>query len=317
MSRLDIIKSFFLSLASTVLLFLSGVAIPLAGILLIPLVPQPALAFGIKYGKGKGIGLLLLTTLLLFFLGSKELALGYSLLALMMVLLFFSLGRGWSIESVVVGTAAGMLSAVSAVLLYFFGSLSDIQRVIREALRENLDISLKVYEKIGFSGESIEILRERAPQIIEMMLQIMPALAFASFVTVILINLFFLYRRFPDHRSFLVSGGDLKEWKSPEPLVWCFILSGFSLFLPGWELLKTLALNLFLMMAVLYFFQGLAIVAYYFHHKNIPFFLRSLAYVLIVFEQVFTLFVVGLGLFDLWGDFRRLKKKDLNPSQAS
>ncbi len=317
MNRPEVIKSFFLALASTVLLFLAGVAIPLVGILLIPLVPQPALVFSVRYGRDNGMRLLLLATLLLFFLGGKELALGYSLFALMAVLLFFSFGRRWSIESVVVGTATGMLASVCAVLLYFFGSLSHLRQVISGALKENLEASLKLYEKTGLFQGDMEIIREQVPQIIETILQIMPALAFAGFVTVILMNLFFLYRRFPDHHSFFASSGDLREWKSPDPLIWYFILSGFFLFLPGWGMLKILALNLFLVIAVFYFFQGLAIVAYYFHRKKVPFFLRSLAYILIVFEQVFTLFVVGLGLFDLWGDFRRLKKKDLNPGQVT
>jgi len=316
MRRLEITKSFFFALVSTMLLFISGVAIPVVGVLLIPLVPQPALAFGLKWGKRNGITLLLLSILVLFFLGGKELAAGYSLLALMTGLLFFSFGRGWSIESFVAGTAMGMLAAAFAVLMYSFGSLSMLQQVLRTVLRENLEVSLKVYEKVGFSGESLDVLKDRAPQIIDMMLRMMPALVFVGFVGVILINLFFLYRRFPAYRSLLISTGDVREWKSPERLVWCLILSGFSLFFPGWEMAKAFALNLFLVIAVFYFLQGLAIVAYYFHHKNVPYFLRSLAYVLIVFEQFFTIFVVGLGLFDLWGDFRRLKKKDLNPSQV-
>jgi hypothetical protein len=45
--------------------------------------------------------------------------------------------------------------------------------------------------------------------------------------------------------------------------------------------------------------------------------LRGLTYVLIIFQQIFTLLVVGLGLFDLWGDFRRLGKNNLTPSRAS
>lgn len=317
MRRIEFVKSFVLALGSTALLFVSGVAIPLVGMLLIPLVPQPALAFGLKWGKGNGVALVFLVASLFFFLGSRELALGYSLLALMVVLLLVSFGRAWSIESVVAGTATGMLAGAFAVLAYFFGPLSQLGRVFKTALRDNLEISLKIYEKAGFSGESLDALREQAPQIIETMLRIMPALAFMGFVTVILINLFFLYRRFPGHRSSFASTGDVREWKSPEPLVWGLILSGFLLFLPVGALLETLALNFFLVVVAFYFFQGLAIVAYYFHHKNVPYLLRSLAYALIVFEQLFTLFVMGLGLFDLWGDFRRLKKKDLNPSQAS
>ncbi len=316
MRRMAFVKSFFLAAISTIVLFLSGVAIPMVGVLMIPLVPQPALAFGLKWGKGHAVALVLLVSFLLLSFGGKEIALGYSLLALMVFLLLFSFGRGWSIEAVVVGTAGGMLAAALAVLGYFFGSLSLMRAALRAALRENLEISLKVYEKVGFSGESLDLLRERAPQIIDVVLRIMPALAFLCFVTVILINLFFLYRRFPGHQTSFVSTGDVREWKSPEPLVWCFIVAGFSLFLPVGGGLKALALNAFLGIAVFYFLQGLAIVAYYFHHKHVPYFLRSLAYILIVFEQLFTLFVVGLGLFDLWGDFRRLKKKNLNPSQV-
>lgn len=317
MSWLEVIRSFSLALATSVLLYLFGVSTPLAGVLLIPLAPQPALAFGLKWGKGKGMALLVLATALVFYFGGRELAVGYSLLALMVIFLFVSFGRRWSVEWVVAGVAAGMIAALSGGLIYLFGSWSHIQDALREALRQNMEITLGVYDKISLSAESVEILQQRAPQIIEVLLRIMPALAFAGFVTLILINLFFLLRRFPVQLSFFASAGDLREWRAPEPLIWCFILSGFALFLPGWETVSTAALNLLLMIVVFYFFQGLSIIAYYFHHKHVPYFLRSLAYVLIVFEQIFTLLVVGLGLFDLWGDFRRLKKKDLSPGQAS
>ena len=317
MSWLQVAKSFLLALASTVLLFLFGASVPLAGILLIPLAPQPALAFGLRHGTSKGAGLLLLATALVSSLGGRELGVGYSLLALMVVLLLFCFGRGWSIERVVGSTAAGMLAALAAALALSFGSVAEVQEGVRAALQDNLDASLELYDTLGFSSQSVELLSERAPQIIEMLLRIIPALVFAGFVTVVLINLFFLLRRFPERHSFFASTADLREWRSPESLVWCFILSGFGLLLPGWETVRTLALNLLLMIAVFYFFQGLSVIAYYFHHKHVPYFLRSLAYVLIVFEQIFTLFVVALGLFDLWGDFRRLKKKGFSPGQAS
>lgn len=304
-------------MGSTVFLFLCGVYVPLGGILLLPLISQPVLAFGLKYGKGKGTGLLFLATALLFFFGGLELALGYSLFASMIILLFFSFGREWSIERVVAGAAGAMFVVSTLVLWILFGSLSHLWEGMRGSLQENLEIWLRVYDKIGISEEGIDLLRQRAPQIIEIVLKILPALLFSAFATLILVNVLLLCRRFPDRRSRFISKGDLREWRSPEHLIWCFILSGFLLFLPGTEMLRTVALNLFLAIAVFYFFQGLAIIAYYFHHKHVPYFLRSMAYVVIIFEQFVTLFVVGLGLFDLWGDFRRLKKKDLNPSQVS
>jgi uncharacterized protein YybS (DUF2232 family) len=318
MRRLDLFRSFALALASNLLLFLSGMALPIAGFLLIALAPQPVLGFGIKNGKGRALGLLALAVVLLILFGGEELQWGYSLVALLVVLLFFSLGRGWPAEYVVATTSGGMFIIVSGMLLYTFGSVSSLWRELETMLRENIELSLKAYERLAFPAEVIALLREQVPRITEMIVRIMPALVFAGFAIVTLLNLVMLYRRFPDQRSMIVSAGDLREWKAPEPLVWCFILSGLSLFLPaGWEAWKISALNLFLVSVIFYFFQGLAIVAYYFHHKNVPHFLRSLAYVLIFFEQIFTVFVVALGLFDLWGDFRRLKKKDLNPGGAS
>jgi uncharacterized protein YybS (DUF2232 family) len=109
----------------------------------------------------------------------------------------------------------------------------------------------------------------------------------------------------------------LREWKAPEPLVWGLIASGFVLFLPGVGLLRVSALNLLLVIGAFYFAQGLAVIAYFFNKNNVPRFLRGLTYVLIIFQQIFTLLVVGLGLFDLWGDFRRLGKDRLTPSQAA
>jgi uncharacterized protein YybS (DUF2232 family) len=313
----EIAKGFALALVATMFLFLSGMMIPLVGILLIPLVPQPPLAFGVKYGNRPVLWLLLLASALLFLLAGKELVLGYLFFALMVVLLLQSFGRGWSIEVVAVGTASGILVTTFMILLFLFGSLSRLRESASHALAENLENSLMIYEKAGFSTETIELARESSSQIIDIIIQILPALAFIGFVVVILINLVVLSYRFPEHRSSFFSLIDFREWRSPDLLIWCFIFSGFSLFLPIHWGLKSLALNFLLMSALFYFFQGLAIVAYFFHHKKVPMLLRSVGYVLIALEQFVTLFVVGLGLFDLWGDFRRLNKRDLDPTQLT
>jgi len=317
MNRFEIPIRFIVAVASTFFLFLSGLAIPLAGILMIPLVPQPSLAFGVKYGRGPAFVMLFAVILLLYLFGGREVTVGFLLLALMVVLLFYFFGREWPIHSVVVGTAAGMFVALSTLLLALFGSLSQLREITGNALRENLELSLKIYEKAGFSPETIELARERSPQIIDMVLQIMPALAFISFVAIILINLVLLSYRFPQYRASFYSLGDPKEWSAPEPVIWCFILSGFFLFLPADWGLHTPALNLLLIVAPFYFFQGLAIVAYFFYHKKVPLFLRGIGYVLIALEQLVTIAIVGLGLFDLWGDFRHVKNKHLNQDQVS
>ncbi|NIT00546.1 MAG: DUF2232 domain-containing protein, partial [Candidatus Latescibacteria bacterium] len=102
---------------------------------------------------------------------------------------------------------------------------------------------VKIYEQFGFSQENLEILKERGPQLIDFVVQILPALAFVGFGTLALINLLLLYKRFPEKRSWLVAAENLREWKAPEALVWCLILPGFALFLPVPPAVRFGALN--------------------------------------------------------------------------
>ena len=126
---------------------------------------------------------------------------------------------------------------------------------------------------------------------------------------------FYFARRFPERRAAWLSLDQLRDWKGPEPLVWGLIACGFVLLAPGLDIVNGLALNVLLVIAACYFAQGLAIIAFFFHKNKVPRFLRGITYVLIVLQQIFTLMVVGLGLFDLWGDFRRLKKNNLTPTR--
>jgi len=317
MQRLEITIKFFLALASTIFLLISGVVLPAAGVILIPFVPQPVLLFGLKYGIGLGLAVLVTALVGLFVLGGEALGFVYSIFALMVALLFWLLGRLRAIELLVTGVAAGMLAAAAGVSLHFYGSWGAMIQEFRASLNDNLTAALRVHEKMGFPQESLNLFREKIPDVVEQMLNILPGLLFVSLCLVVLLNVLFLWRRFPDRRTQWLSITTFREWKCPEPLVWALIACGFAFFVPANEAVTIVALNVLLVTGVCYFIQGLAIVAFFFHKNNVPRFLRSATYILIIFQQIFTLLVAALGLFDLWGDFRRLKKKDLNPSQAS
>ncbi|MGH7836100.1 MAG: DUF2232 domain-containing protein [Candidatus Binatia bacterium] len=311
------VKYFFLALCVSLIFFVAGVAVPAAGVLFLPFVPQPVLFWGLKYGRIIGIGAPVAGGLLLLLTAGADGALVYTVLASMAVFLSLFLGRGWSIERIVAGTALGMAALGGAVLWVFFGSLAALQRDVETSLRANLNLSLRIYEKFGLTAENRELVEQRLPQILELVIQILPAVVFAGLAVVILFNIVLLYRRLPELKGTLLPEADIKEWKAPDALVWFFIAAGFFLFVPQEWGVRTVALNALILTGLFYFFQGLAIVAYYFHRMNVPFLLRGLGYGLIVFEQLCTILVVGLGLFDLWGDFRRLNHKDLNPTQAT
>ena len=316
MQRLTVISRFLLAVAFSVLLCLT-VMVPPAGVALAPLSPQPVLSFGLRYGVGWGAGVLLAGTALLALFFGEALALVYGLFALLAALLFVLLGRVRAIEYLVLGITSAMYLITGGLMYYLYGSWSAMLSDFHSSVSSHVAGALRVHEKMGLPQDSLELLKERMPQVIDTMMQLLPSLFFLSLAFIVFINIVFLLRRFPQRRAEWLSLENLREWKGPEFLVWGLIVCGFAMFVPGLETARVFAANVLLIIASCYFAQGLAVIAYFFNKNKVPRFLRGVTYVLIVFQQIFTLLVVGLGLFDLWGDFRRLGKDKLTPSQAA
>jgi uncharacterized protein YybS (DUF2232 family) len=99
--------------------------------------------------------------------------------------------------------------------------------------------------------------------------------------------------------------GPLNHWRAPEQIIWLLIGSGLSMLLPS-QGIKLVGINVLLVLLTIYFFQGMGIVAFFFEKKRLPRFFRIMLYALIALQQVFLLVVIGLGVFDLWLDFRKI-----------
>jgi len=317
MLRLEVISKFVLALAASVFLFISGIGLPPLGVVLLPFVAQPVLMFGLKYGIAGALAVLAVATLTLIIFAGEDLGFIYSIFAVMAGMLLNLLGRIRAIDHLVASVACVMFALTAGLSYYFFGSWAAMYRDSRQGLSQQLEAAIQMQEKLGFAQDGIVLLKERTGQIVDMLLQLLPALLLLSFALIVLINVLYLCRRYPARRADWLATEHLREWKSPDGLVWALIVCGFSLFLPAFGVVQVIALNLLVVIGAYYFAQGLAVIGFFFHKNKVPRFLRGLTYVLIVFQQIFTLLVVGLGLFDLWGDFRRLGKDNLTPSQAA
>jgi hypothetical protein len=93
----------------------------------------------------------------------------------------------------------------------------------------------------------------------------------------------------------------------PEWLIFGVLAAGFMMFLPVAPL-RVLSLNLLLVLGVLYFCQGTAVVAAWFNRLGLPRILRVIGYPLMFVSPLFFL-IITLGLLDLWLDFRRLHQQ--------
>jgi uncharacterized protein YybS (DUF2232 family) len=102
--------------------------------------------------------------------------------------------------------------------------------------------------------------------------------------------------------------GQLNLWKTPEYLVWIAIACGILLLIPD-RAVRLMGINGIIILMTIYFFQGMAIVSFYFAKKQFPRLLRFFLYSLIAIWQVILLIVVILGFFDIWFNFRKLEIK--------
>ncbi len=112
----------------------------------------------------------------------------------------------------------------------------------------------------------------------------------------------------PEKLSHHFSSQELLEWKLPDAFVWIALASAAGNFLdfePLW--LKWTCTNVFNVVIMLYFFQGLAVVVNFFNTKRVGPIWRMISYILI-FTQFWA--VASLGFIDLWMQFRTRKKTD-------
>lgn len=107
----------------------------------------------------------------------------------------------------------------------------------------------------------------------------------------------------------LVQGEPFALWKAPDLLVWPLIVAGFVTFLAT-GVVQDVAINLLVLLLPVYYLQGMAIVTYFFQQRGTPVWLRLPGYLLLAFFNPLPVMVAGIGLFDLWGDFRKPRQEN-------
>lgn len=299
---LDIVKGVCL----TVAIFIVYLQVPLVGMVAGVLAPLPVLYYHLKWGRWTaGAVAVAVTALVLVFLGGVSVAVLYLLQAgLLSVALPIFLSRGHS-ASRALASAVFTVAVVAVVSIIGYGSVQevDLHGQVTVAIRTTLDQTAEFYKARDASSEDLQFLKEGLEQVGVLFGQIYPAMLLLSLAAVAGINLLVL-ARFRNRLTIPMPDTTLSRFKNPEHLVWGLIVAGFSLLIAN-GVVQAAALNVVVVAGCLYFMQGLAVVAYFFATYRVPAFFRIFFYVLLVLQAYLALAVALLGLFDLWGDFRR------------
>ncbi len=287
-------------------LFLAGGAIPFAGALLMVLTPAPIIghAVGRPAAAWRTMAAVVLTATAIGLAAGPFALMAYTVsFGLATAIICYMLERGMRFESIVAVTTGAVLAAGSVTLLIAAGSPAALVATFRDGLSVALARTDEVYKLMGISPAMEGDARAR---LIDMVVQLAPALAIITAASAVLINLTVFWRWVGKTRLSYKLFGDLARWSTPEWLIWVLIATGFALFVPT-EPARTAALDVFISVAAIYFCQGLAVMAFYLKMLSTPAPWRGVIYFVAGVQPVLAALVSAVGVFDLWVDFRRLR----------
>lgn len=315
----DISKDIIIGIAVTSLIFLISVVIPIIGFFCALFIPLPTLFYRSKLGRTPGAAIPVIAIIIMVvLLGgiSIDILFFFELLLLGFVLSEL-LELEFSIEKTII-YACSTVVVTGTICLLFYSHIAnkEIYALVTEYVNKNLELTLSLYDNMGIKQENIQMISNSLENIKYVLVRIIPALVVASTFFVSWTNLLLAKPIFKNRNLIYPDFGSLKFWKAPEFLVWGIIGFGLLLILPH-KPVKVLGLNGLLILITAYFFQGIAIVSFYFEKKKFPRLLRFFLYTLIAVQQIVLLVVIGLGFFDMWLDFRKLEHSTDKPDLSA
>ena len=298
-----------MGIAIPILIFSGILYIPLAGIILVVLFPMPILFYRLKLGRKMGAFIMIIVLIIIIaIIGELSIDIFfYTCLLLTGFLLGEYIERPLSIEKTGIYTCLSTIGIYTGLFfLYAFISEQGVISIISKHVAANLEMSLKLYPSIGVAQKDIEIISKSIEAIQYVLVRIMPSLIATILIFVTWVNILFIKTIMLKKRISIKRFEKLNKWRAPEQLVWFVIMLCLIAFIPV-KNLKIIGLNFIIVLIPVYFFQGIGIVSFFFEKKGFPVILKIFIYTIIAIQQIFLFLIIGLGFFDTWFDFRKIK----------
>ncbi len=309
--RKEVLKDIATGVAITCILFAASIKSPVLGFFCTFMVPLPTLFYRLKFGRKIGIAVPGFTIIaLIIILGGFTFDVFFFIeLLLIGFVLSELIELKLSIEKTVIYACTIVLSS-SIIVVLFYSNITGTQvgSLVSAYIIKNLELTLELYKNIGMPEENIHMISSSMESFQYVLIRIIPALAIASTLFIIWSSLMLAKPLLKTKNLFYPDFGLLNLWKAPEYLVWVAIACGILLLIPD-KTVRLVGINGILILMVIYFFQGMAIVSFYFEKRQFPRLLRFLLYSLIAIQQVILLIVVILGFIDIWFNFRKVEIK--------
>ncbi len=177
-------------------------------------------------------------------------------------------------------------------------------REIQQGLDQGFRQTLAFYRGAELPIEAMKELTIALETTRQFFARALPAVLLNILITTVWLNLlagcWLLQKTRPD----LIRWPEFKTWRLPETVVWLVIVA-LGLLASNREPLVTVGLNAGYVLGLLYFMQGLAIVAYLLARWRMPRFFRVMVYGLLLIQLYGLLLLAILGLVDTWSNLRQ------------
>ena len=267
------------------------------------LIPWPLALLVVRRGGVFALSALLAVVLVLGVVVSPALAVAYMVqFGLGSVMVPYLLLRGWEWDvAVLSGTGLSLGAGIIALTAYALQQGQSAVAFTDNWARTEVDKALSALEYGKLPAEVAQQTEKIVQDLGNKLVELYPAMTILTIAIMLLVLVVFLSRKVG---QFLPAQGLFHAWKVAEHLVWILIASGAAvLFLDGaWH---RLSLNILVVILAIYFLQGLAILSHFFNLKGVPPFLRAFGYFLVVVSFPLRILAAGVGIFDLWIDFRK------------
>ncbi|MDD9304276.1 MAG: DUF2232 domain-containing protein [Desulfobacter sp.] len=295
------IKETFIGISLCILIFAAVFAFPFLGVFALLFLPLPVLFYRLKLGRNSG-GIIMAVSFFVLLLMTRELAFDVLYFGSLLITGFFlgeCIERHLDIQRTMIFTVILVAGAAfTAFALYTGLQGKTMGGVLSDYLTRYFSMTAEIYSGMGIEQDQIQ-------QLNSAFMVILPGMFMVSYMTTIWLNLLIIRTLLQRKGITLKSIEHLNHCRTPDVLVWVVIGLGLALMLPV-DALKMISINSLIVLMLVYFFQGIAVVSFFFQKKKTPMALKVFCYSLIAVQLYVLIMVIGLGFFDNWINFRKI-----------
>ena len=301
-------RSILIATVQTIGLFVAGFVIPLLGQVIALFTPVPLILIYVRGSKQEGVSTLIGASAVIALLGGWQAA---AILFFSFGLMAIGIGEGMrrNLKPERTTLLGGLLPIAVMVLIVIF-YIARIGKspiiVAEEYLRGSVAEAAKLYTSMGLT-EMAATINSVSDTSIHYLVRLIPGILIATSVVQAAccygISRSIILRSSPVEAA--AAGNSLVSWHAPDSWVWGLI-AALALVVVPQEAARLTGWNLAILFGIVYLAQGTAIVEHYLRKAGISAVMRGLILALVL-ALPSIVFVIALGVVDIWADFRKVR----------